>query len=290
MRIAIATCAQLPSGFEEDELAAELDGTWAIWDDPNVDWAAFDLVLVRSIWDADRRRDEFVAWAHRVEATVPMLNPAAVLEWNTDKRYLRELPDAGLPTVPTRFLDPGEGLNEDVVAALGEPAELVVKPAQSAGSRDTGRFAVPEDLGRGVALASRIHAEGKVVMAQPYLASVDTRGETALMYFGGAYSHAIRKGQILEVGGEPIDGQSGATPEITAREPTHAERRLGDAVMAWLVRRLGRPLAYARVDVVEDDDGHPVVIELELTEPQLYLMYAEESAARLARTVRALAG
>jgi glutathione synthase/RimK-type ligase-like ATP-grasp enzyme len=255
-----------------------------------VDWAAFDLVLVRSIWDADRRRDEFVAWAHRVEATVPMLNPAAVLEWNTDKRYLRELPDAGLPTVPTRFLDPGEGLNEDVVAALGEPAELVVKPAQSAGSRDTGRFAVPEDLGRGVALASRIHAEGKVVMAQPYLASVDTRGETALMYFGGAYSHAIRKGQILEVGGEPIDGPCGATPEITAREPTHAERRLGDAVMAWLVRRLGRPLAYARVDVVEDDDGHPVIIELELTEPQLYLMYAEESAARLARTVRALAG
>ncbi len=289
MRIAIATCAQLPSGFEEDELAAQLDATWAIWDDPDVDWAAYDLVLVRSIWDADRRRDEFVAWAHRVEATVPMLNPAAVLEWNTDKRYLQELPDAGLPTVPTRFLAPGEGLNEDVVAALGGPAELVVKPAQSAGSRDTGRFAVPQDLGGAVALAGRIHADGKVVMAQPYLASVDTHGETALMYFGGAFSHAIRKGQILEVGREPIDGFSGATPQITPREPSHAERHLGDEVMAWLTRRLGRPLAYARVDLVAGDDGLPVVIELELTEPQLYLLYAEGSAARLARVVRALA-
>lgn len=290
MRTAIATCAQLPDGLEEADLAAALDATWVVWDDPAADWDAYDTVLVRSVWDADQRRDEFVAWAHRVAAAGPcLLNPAPVLDWNTDKRYLAELPEAGLPTVPTTFLEPGRPLRPEVVEALGDPAELVVKPARSAGARDTGRFALPGDLEEAAALAAEIHADGKVVMVQPYLDGVDTLGETALLYFGGAYSHAIRKGAILEVGAERVIGIAAADPEITAREPSRAERRLGDAAIAWLIRRFGAPLAYARVDLVPGPDGEPVVIELELTEPQLYLPYADGATARLERTVRALA-
>ncbi len=287
MRIAIATCAQLPSGFQEDDLAADLNATWSIWDDPDVAWDAFDVVLVRSVWDADRRRDEFVRWAHDVAEQTRLLNPADVLEWNTDKRYLGELPGAGLPTVPTRFLAPGEPLHREIVDALGDPAEIVVKPAQSAGSRDTARF-VADDLAGAVALASRIHAEGKVVMVQPYLDSVDRRGETALLYFGGAFSHAIGKGQILHAGAAPISGDDHADPEITRRTPSRAERNVGDDVIAWLMQRFG-PLAYARVDLVDDADGRPVVIELELTEPHLYLPWGDGATDRLAGAVRALA-
>lgn len=288
MRIAIATCSLMPYGLAEDDLAASLDATWLVWDDPAADWAAFDVVLVRSVWDADQRRDEFVAWAHRVAERSYLLNPAPVLEWNTDKRYLAELPAAGLPVVPTEFLPVGASLTEDVLTRLGTPAELVVKPAQSAGSRDTGRFALPDDLGMATALAARIHAAEKVVMVQPYLDAIDTAGETALLYFGGAYSHAIRKAPILEVGAEPLSQLLAADPQIDAREPSAAERRLGDRVLAWLIQRWGTPPAYARVDLIPGPDG-PVVIELELTEPQLYLPYGDGASEHLAGVVRALA-
>lgn len=288
MRTAIATCAQLPEGLQEADLAAALQATWEVWDDPAAPWEDYDVVLVRSVWDADLRRDEFVAWAHRVAEGRCLLNPAAVLEWNTDKHYLAELPDAGIPAVPTTFLPPGRPLREDVMTGLGEPAEFVVKPAQSAGARDTARFTTA-GLDDAVALTARIHEAGKVVMVQPYLDAVDVHGETALLYFGGAYSHAIRKGPILEVGAEPITGFDAADPPISVREASPAERRLGDRVIAWLTRRFGGPLAYARVDLVPGPDGAPVVMELELTEPQLFLPYADGAAERLARAVRALA-
>lgn len=290
MRTAIATCSQMPHGFQEDDLAAALESTWVVWDDPDIDWAAYDTVLVRSVWDSDRRRDEFVAWAHRVTASTRLLNPAAVLEWNTDKRYLAELPPAGLPTVPTVFLVPGRPLGDDVLEELDRPAEIVIKPAQSAGARDTGRFALPGGYGDAAALAAQIHAQGKVVMVQPYLSTVDEVGETALLYFGGAYSHAIRKGPILKVGAEPVKETDAADPDISPREPSRAERRLGDAAIAWLITRFGGPLAYARVDLLTGPDGAPVVIELELTEPFLFLAHADGATERLASAVRALSG
>ena len=290
MRIAIATCSMMPDGFQEDELAAALDATWVVWDDPAADWAAFDVVLVRSVWDSDQRRDEFVAWAHGVaDGGTILLNPAPLLEWNTDKRYLAELTVAGLPVVPTRFLEPGAPLSLDVLAELGDPAELVIKPAQSAGSRDTGRYALPGGLADATALTARIHAAEQVVIAQPYLAGVDATGETALLYFGGAYSHAIRKAAILEVGAQPLNAALAADPRIDLRAPSGAERRLGDRVLAWLVQRWGEPPAYARVDLIPGPDGAPVVIEVELTEPQLFLPYADDGAQRLADAVHALA-
>jgi hypothetical protein len=289
MRTAIATCAQLPHGLAEEDLAASLNAMWAVWDDPSVEWNDYDVVLVRSVWDADQRRDEFVAWAHRVADGPCLLNPAAVLEWNTDKTYLAELPEAGIPTVPTTFLPPGTPLQEEVLGALGVTGHLVVKPTQSAGARDTGRFDAADGPGEAAALTARIHATGKTVMVQPYLDAVDTHGETALLYFGGAYSHAIRKGPVLAVGADLITGIAAADPDIEARTPSAAERRLGDRVIAWLTQRFGGPLAYARVDLVPGPEGTPVVIELELTEPQLYLPFCEGSAERLAAAVRALA-
>ncbi len=289
MRVALATCAEIPSGFHEDDLAADLRATWAVWDDPTVAWERFDVVVVRSVWNADQRRDEFVEWTRRVDGVTRLLNPAPVLAWNTDKRYLAELPAAGLPTVTTRFLAPGHPLGADVLHALQDPVEIVVKPAQSAGSRDTARFATGDGLDGAAALTARIQGTGKVAMVQPYLPSVDTHGETALLYFGGAYSHAIGKGQILKAGAEPFAGMDAADPVISDREPSHAERALGDRVISWLVQRFGTPLAYARVDLLDGPGGRPVIIELELTEPQLYLPFDARATGRLASAIRALA-
>ncbi len=276
--IALVTCAELPTGYLEDELAAALDATWAVWDDPAVDWGTFDLVVVRAPWDYPLRRDAFLAWA---EGAGRVVNPVEVLAWNTDKRYLAEVGAAGLPVVTTTFLEPGDPLPADL------PAELVLKPSVSAGSRDTGRFRPAKDRDAVAALLAQIHASGRTAMLQPFLDSVDTRGETALLCFGGTFSHAIRKSAILRPGEVATLGAA-EDPEIAACEPTAAERALSDRVVAWLQERLG-PLVYARVDLLTGADGEPVVLELELTEPCLYLPFADGAAERFAAVLRAAA-
>ncbi|MBA2346993.1 MAG: hypothetical protein H0V81_01745 [Solirubrobacterales bacterium] len=276
--IALVTCSELPSGSGEDELAERLGASWAVWDDPSVDWAAFELVVVRSPWDYKDDRDAFVAWAQSVPRLV---NPAPVLAWNTDKRYMGEVAAAGLPVVETTFLALGEGLPDEL------PEELVLKPTVSAGAQDTGRFRPAADLDAARALLAHIHASGRTAMLQPFLASVDVRGERALLYAGGAFSHAVSKGPILapgEVASMAIDED----PEMAAAGPTQEERALADRAVTWLTERFG-PLAYARIDLLAGEDGSPVVLELELTEPSLFLGHSPGATERFASAFQALA-
>lgn len=276
--IALVTCAELPAGDEDDHgLPALLDGEFVRWDDPAVDWSAYELVLLRSPWDYAQRAGEFLAWADRVGDR--LLNPPAVVRWNTDKRYLGELAAAGVPVVPTTFVAPGEAPPDP------DDVEVVIKPTVSAGSKDTARF-TPEETDGAHALLAQIHASGRSAMVQPYIASVDARGETALLYFDGAFSHAITKGPLLTPGGGPTEDFF-APETITPRSPTEAERAVADAVVAFVDRRFGGPLTYARIDLVEGADGGPLLLELELTEPSLFFAHAPGAAARLARVIAA---
>jgi glutathione synthase/RimK-type ligase-like ATP-grasp enzyme len=278
-RVALATCSHFPDGDGDDAgIPAAIGGdvSFVIWDDPEADWSSYDLVVVRSTWDYQGRRDAYLDWARGIGER--LVNPVVVLEWNTDKRYLSELTGGGLPVVETAFVAPGE--------AFTAPAgEYVVKPTVSAGSRDTARFGAatedPDaDAARAAELVAAIHASGRTAMVQPYVASVDERGETALLFFDGAFSHAIHKGPLLARGSEPTKDVF-AAEHIQPREATGAEREVGARVVAWATERLGVDvLTYARVDVVEDAAGAPMVLELELTEPSLF--FAGE-AARLSR-------
>jgi glutathione synthase/RimK-type ligase-like ATP-grasp enzyme len=270
--IALATCSALPDGDPDDApLPAALGGArFAVWDDPAVDWQAFDLVVVRSTWDYHDRRDAFLAWARSVGDR--LVNPPEVLAWNTDKRYLAELPRA----VPTKLVEPGE-------AYVPAGREVVVKPTVSAGSRLTARFGAAEQ-DRAAALVETIHAAGKTAMVQPYLDSVDARGETALLFFGGSFSHAVRKGPILRPGAEPTPDLF-AAEDLSARAATAAELELAAEVLAAVRERFGHVPVYARVDVVEGDGG-PLLLELELTEPSLFLAHGgADAAARFAAAV-----
>lgn len=273
--ILIATCAEFPEGDGDDLALPGLlgDAHFAVWDDASVDWAAAELVLIRSTWDYSWRRDDFLAWARSVGPA--LLNPVEVLEWNSDKRYIGDLRAAGLPVVPTLFVAPGGAL------PMVE-SEVVVKPTVSAGSRDTARFEGKDEAGW-MALIGAIHRSGRTAMVQPYLSSVDERGETALLYFDGVYSHAIRKGPILRPDARPTSDFF-AAEDIAPREPTAAERAVADRVVAYAGERFG-PLAYARVDLVEGPGGGPLVLELELTEPSLFLAHAPGAAERFAAVV-----
>ncbi|MGW0436027.1 ATP-grasp domain-containing protein [Micromonospora sp. NPDC003197] len=285
-RVALVTCAELPELEDDDRLvlgpltALGIRAEAVIWDTPGVDWSAYQAAVLRSPWDYAPRRDEFVTWA----ATVPALaNPADIVAWNTDKRYLEALTASGVPTVPTTWVRPGEDWSAP------RDGEYVIKPAVGAGSVDTGRYDCADEEHRQLAVAhvARLTAVGRVAMVQPYLADVDTAGETALMFFatpdGLRFSHAIRKGPMLTGPDYGVEGLY-RTEKITARTPSDAERAVAERVLAAVPGGPER-LLYARVDLIPGPDGFPVLVELELTEPSLFLGYAEGAAERLAQAI-----
>jgi hypothetical protein len=252
-----------------------IDAEITTWDDPAVDWTAYDAVVVRSCWDYISRRDEFLAWA----ASVPRLhNSREVLTWNTDKVYLRQIEAAGVSIIETRW-DVADG--DD----LGDHAEWVVKPSVSAGSLDTARWESRADV---YAHSAALVGAGRTSMTQPYISSVDDEGETAMLFFGGEFSHAIRKGPIL-VRGEGIRQDRDGRGVNEVRTPTRAQHEVAAAALAAVDEVLGHPadLLYARVDLVTGADGSPLLIELELTEPYLFLALADGGAGRLVDAVAA---
>jgi O-ureido-D-serine cyclo-ligase len=259
---------------------AGVDAEAQDWDDPGVDWGAYSLALLRSTWDYAERLTEFLGWADRAAAATTLLNPPAVVRWNTDKHYLAELARAGVPTVPTRFVEPGASAAEELdrfLAAQG-PAEWVVKPSVGAGSRDAARYARGEERAAGAHVA-RLLAAGRSVILQPYLDLVDLHGETALIYFNGRFSHAIRKGPLLKRGSGPTEALF-AQEQITRRAPSAQELNVGHGVLAALPFA---PPLYARVDLIRSRDGEPCLLEIELTEPSVFFAHAPGAAERLAQ-------
>jgi hypothetical protein len=259
--------------------AAGAEAVVADWDDPAVDWRGFQLALLRSAWDYTERLSEFLAWADRTSSLTALINPPALIRWNTDKHYLRDLARAGVPTVPTRFVEPGEDAAQalDGFLARQRAPEWVVKPAVGAGSRDAARYARGDEAAATAHIARLLQA-ARSVLLQPYLSQVDEYGETALIYFSGRFSHAICKGPLLRRGDAPTDALF-AAEHITPRTPAPEELRVAEQALGALPFA---PPVYARVDEIRGEDGTPVLLELELTEPSLFFAHAPGAAARLA--------
>jgi glutathione synthase/RimK-type ligase-like ATP-grasp enzyme len=254
------------------------------WDDGAAHWASFAAALLRSAWDYAERLPQFLAWVERTAAVTRLLNPPAVVRWNADKHYLGELAAAGLPVVATSYAEPGADAAAVLRRFLAQHAcaELVVKPAVGAGARDARRH---ERTAEDEILAHMrpLLAARRSVMLQPYLAGVDTHGETALMFIAGRFSHAIRKGALLPRGAAATAGLF-APEDISARLPAPDELSAAQRIVAALP--FGE-LLYGRVDLIRDESGAPRLLELEITEPSMYFGQAPGSAARLAAAVLA---
>jgi glutathione synthase/RimK-type ligase-like ATP-grasp enzyme len=252
------------------------------WDEPDIDWEIIDLALLRSTWGYDARLPEFLRWCERTAAATLLLNPLPVIRWNTDKHYLHGLSQAGLPTVPSEFVEPGADADQAITQFIARlpTGEFVVKPAVGAGARDAQRYLASE---RTVAIphAKRLLDAGRSVLLQPYLDHVDDYGETALIYFAGEFSHAIRKGPLLRQGQAPTE-ELFAAEEIAPRAPEAAELQLAARTLTALP--FATPL-YARVDIIRDLTGAPCVLEVELTEPSLFFAHAPGSAERFAAAI-----
>jgi hypothetical protein len=259
------------------------------WDDGDVDWGRFDKAALRSTWDYVDRVAEFLDWAERCALQTELLNPPAIVRWNTDKHYLRELHRAGVPVVPTSYVEPREDPAAELDRFLaGGPGacdighgihfdDFVVKPTIGAGSRDAARY-LRRNRDQALTHIRRLVGAGRSVMIQPYLEGVDDHGETAVIYIGGRYSHAIRKGSLLRVGDELVSGLF-APEHITAREPDAAERAAADLAFRTCAQD---GLLYARIDLIRDARHEPIVLELELTEPSLFFVHEPQAAGRFA--------
>jgi O-ureido-D-serine cyclo-ligase len=261
------------------------------WDDPAVDWSRYRHVVLRSTWDLTKRRAEFLDWCERVSAVTNLVNPASVARWATDKHYLADLAERGLPVVPSRFVEPGAEPGPAVRAFLDlhpRAAEFVVKPTVGSYSDNVRRFARAREA-EAAEHVGRLLGRGLGAILQPYLPSIDTHGETDLVFFDGAYSHAIRKSALLMADGTV----NGPTNDFrAARVPDEEERAVAAAVLEAAAAHLGldRPLLYGRVDLVRDDAGRPRLLELDICEPSLSLRFAEGGAMRFARALARLPG
>ena len=275
-RIAIATCAAYPELKGDDELLCEAlrrrgcEAESVVWDGDAADWGEFNLCLVRSTWDYHDKYDRFLAWTRRVEAaTTALHNPADLIAWNSDKRYLRQLAAAGVPTVPTLWVE--RGAEVDLAAALAERGweEAVIKPVVDLGAKNLHRVRADEAP---QALATVL--ERQEAMVQPFLPSLEAEGELSLIYVDGELSHTVRKHPAA--GDFRVQSIWGGTVASAEAEPGHV------AVAEQALAQLAEPPLYARVDLVTDLDGDPAMIELELIEPNLYLNTDPAAAERLA--------
>ncbi|HET7488470.1 MAG TPA: hypothetical protein VFJ85_11120 [Acidimicrobiales bacterium] len=276
--VALASCPLWPAGRGDhaglvDALAERgVRAEWVPWDDAGASWGAYDLVVLRETWDYPARLRRFLAWVDAVGAVTTVANPPAAVRWNHHKGYLADLAAAGVPVVPTTVVPAGASPE---VPGRGR---VVVKPAVGIGG--DGVF-----LGRAGDTDTAAHLEGLLeagdALVQPFLPSVATAGETSVVMIAGRVTHTVRKrpaGDEFRV----HEHRGGVYAEV---DPAPAQREVARAAGEAASAITGAELLYARADLVPGDDGQPLLMELELIEPSLYLHVVPAATGRVADAV-----
>ena len=232
--------------------------------------AAYDLILPVIAWGYHRDHARWLkACATWATAGLPIANPASVLGWNSDKTYLARLADKGVPIPPTRW---SEAITQDQVdaafAETGAPT-LIIKPTVSAGAFRTLRLTPGQPL---------TEAPEGPAMIQPYLKSIETEGETSLLFFGGRFSHAVNK--------RPVPGDFRIQIQFGGLYTTVTPDAAAFALAEQMLAAVEEPLLYARIDLARDDAGAWVLMEAELIEPDFYLDHDSANGAGFAEAVR----
>jgi glutathione synthase/RimK-type ligase-like ATP-grasp enzyme len=280
-RLAVATSADYPSIQPDDaHLATSLthlgiEPIVCVWNDPNVDWSTFDVVLIRTIWDYFKQHAAFLDWLDRLDRLgVPTINNSAVLRWNSDKRYLLELALHDVAIIPTR-LTSAAGLSDVLATMPGQ--QVVIKPTISGGAWHTLRGKVGDTaFAAAVARLPREHD----YLVQPFVAEVVSDGEWSLLYFAGEFSHAVIKRPAT--GDYRVQGEYGGSAEPIV--PSAATLAAAEQALAAVASIGHGDHAYVRVDGVICA-GRFLIMELELIEPFLHLAGHPAAAERLAQRV-----
>lgn len=277
MRVGVITCSVLPEPDPDQEIlldairAAGHDVDLVAWDDPEAEPAGYDLCVLRSCWDYPWAPDRFRQWLTEVSSTARLMNPVPVVEWNLHKGYLRALEEAGVPIVPTVWLDKGREVSATDLAAGRDWESVVVKPSIGAGSYLTKRFEWTQFADEAQSFLDA-QLRQRDVLVQKFMPSVETRGERALVWIDGEFTHQVLKKPRYH----------GEEEEVSeALEPADADLRIAEQAMACV----DGELLYARVDIIDGDNGEPLVSELELIEPSLFLLQHPPALERLVAAI-----
>jgi glutathione synthase/RimK-type ligase-like ATP-grasp enzyme len=277
MKTALITCTSLGEYVNnvesEDDLLCHflrtkgLDVQFEVWTDPQVNWSQYNWLLIKSPWDYFDRIDEFYAWLSRIEqGSARMLNPAAVIRWNADKTYLREIADVGLPIIPTRWIEKGQSFDADHLFNSLQTDHLIIKPRISGGAKKT--FAIRrEEAERHIQPLTKLFGY-ETFMAQPFMKEIQTQGEWSFIFFNGRYSHCVLK--TAKAGDFRVQHYLGGTIH-SLEAPPHL---LSQAKK--VVENFATGCLYARVDGLEIK-GELWLMELELLEPFLFLFTHPEA-------------
>jgi len=237
------------------------------WNDKSIAWDTFDAAVIRSAWDYVPVRDKFLQFAKIIETKTKLFNSYDVMRWNTDKKYLSVLKDNGVPIIPTKFAhNIDEALNA-IKWAFDKASAVAIKPTVGAGARLAGKASTENEA---IEYVKRILEANRTVIIQPYVSSVDDEGEKAIIVINGEISHAAKKVPALTKGGH---GDAAGQLEITT-EMREIVKTISNTVSEW------NELLFARVDVVRMD-GKLVLMELELTEPWLFMQFRPEAGLDL---------
>lgn len=276
--VAIVTCMQLPEPDPDQDLllsalsAAGVDARLVSWDDPTVNWADFQLAVIRSTWNYIQHLPKFIDWIQRAGQQTQLLNPAEVITANTHKRYLIDLADRGLPVVPTTCWPTGASVTLAEVMQQQGWDDVVVKPAVGAGSYLTQRFTAENPV-PGREFWSKAIAQ-REMLVQPYLPAVAEYGERCLVWIDGDFTHAVRKEPRLGDDEESVSAALDIAPD---------ERQLGQLALEVVAQ----DILYGRIDLIRGTDGDPLVAEIELIEPSLFLLQSPEALSRLVAAISA---
>jgi len=250
----------------------EIDLVFANWNDKSIAWESFDAAVIRSAWDYVPVRDEFLEFAKNVETKTKLFNSYEVMNWNTNKTYLSILENKGVPIIPTKFANNLDEALPVIKWAFEKASAVAIKPTVGAGARLAGKASTEDEA---IEYVKRILEAKRTVIIQPYILSVDDEGEKAIIVINGKISHAAKKVPALTKGGH---GDAAGQLEITT-EMKDIVKTISNAVSEW------NELLFARVDVVRMDEKL-VLMELELTEPWLFMQFRPEAGVDLFKALK----
>ncbi len=255
---------------------AEISAEPVVWEDPHQDWAAFQLLVIRSAWDYCWRRGQFLAWAARAAASTTLWNSQRLIEWNTHKSYLCDLARQNVPTVPTEVLRAGRPVAIRAAAEARGWRDIVLKAAVA----QSGRYAMRATNGDWA--PAQAHLDRLLpyedMLLQPFVRSVPEAGELSLVFIEGEFTHAVHK-QAAPGDFRVHDDHGGS---VALAQPSEAHLDVARRALA----ATGEPTLYARVDLVLDASGAPVVMEYEVVEPELFFRFSEDAVERFVEGVR----
>jgi hypothetical protein len=250
----------------------EIDLVFANWNDKSIAWESFDAAVIRSAWDYVPVRDEFLQFAKNVETKTKLFNSYDVMRWNTDKKYLSNLENKGVPIIPTKFASNIDEAMPAISWAFGIAEAIAIKPTVGAGARLAGKATTEAEA---IEFVKRILEAKRTAIIQPYISSVDDEGEKAIIVINGEISHVAKKVPALTKGGH---GDAADQLEITT-EIKDIVKNISNAVNEW------DDLLFARVDVVRMGEKL-VLMELELTEPWLFMQFRPEAGVNLFKALK----